>query len=242
MTISPTADAIAERLGAIPTASICDAYLKVGSYPVERMVLRRLRPLGSLQVRAAGRARTQQIVSLRDSGRGSVVANRELHFELVDRARPGDFLVVGVAGTDLLASFGDILALKAKSMGVAGVAVDGAIRDAAYIERLELPIWCDGVTMIPQGFGGYSVATVNEPVTCAGVEIEPDDLIVADSDGVVIVPESIAERIAELAEELEAAEAQAREGIGAGRDLKDLYPSRDYYRGDDPSATGEESR
>jgi regulator of RNase E activity RraA len=243
VTVSPTTDALAERLAALPTASICDAFLKLGSYPVERMVFRRLRPLGSLQTRAAGRARTQQVVSLRDKGRGSVVANRELHFELVDRTRLGDFLVIGVAGTDLLASFGDILALKAKAMGAVGVAVDGAIRDAAYIERLALPIWCDGVTMIPQGFGGYSVAAVNQPVTCAGVEVQPDDLIVADGDGVVVVPEVVAERIAELAEELEAAEEEARAGIEAGRDLTDLYPSRDYYRGDaDASAAGEGGR
>jgi regulator of RNase E activity RraA len=243
MATSTFDDALLERLGAIPTASICDAYLKLGAFPAERMVLRRLRPLGSLQTRVAGRARTQQLVSLRDKARGSVVANRELHFELVDRARPGDFLVIAVAGRDFLASFGDILALKAKSMGVAAVAVDGAIRDAAYIERLELPIWCDGITMIPQGYGGYSVAAVNEPVTCAGVEIEPDDLVLADSDGVVVVPDRDADRVVALAEELEQAEQHARDGIEQGRDLKDLYPSRDYYRGgDDDSPAGEESK
>src|SRR6476661_4329821 len=129
-----TVDPLVERLAALPTASLCDAFLKSGTYPAERLVMRKVRPLGSLQTRAAGRARTQQLVSLRDKARGSVVANRHLHFELVDRTRPGDFLVVAVAGSDLLASFGDILALKAKAMGAAGVVVDGATRDAAFIE------------------------------------------------------------------------------------------------------------
>ena len=224
------ADPLVERLAALPTASLCDAFLKSGTYPAERLVMRKVRPLGSLQTRAAGRARTQQLVSLRDKARGSVVANRALHFELVDETRPGDFLVVATAANDLLASWGDILALKAKAMGAAGVVVDGAIRDAALIERLELPMWCDGITMIPQGYGGYSVESVNQTVTCAGVEVQPDDVIVADGDGVIVIPQAEAESIAQIAEEMEAAEERAREGIADGKPLESLYPSRDYYR------------
>jgi regulator of RNase E activity RraA len=230
MTQTVNDDALVERLASIPTASLCDAFLKSGVYPPERVVMRKVRPLGSLQVRVAGRARTQQLVSLRDKARGSVVSNRRLHFELVDRTRPGDFLVVAVAGSDLLASFGDILALKAKTMGAAGVVVDGATRDAAFIERLELPVWCEGITMIPQGYGGYSVESVDQPVTCAGVEVRPGDLIVADGDGVIVLPEAEAEEITRLAEELEADEERARVGIAEGQDLEVLYPSRAYYK------------
>jgi 5-oxopent-3-ene-1,2,5-tricarboxylate decarboxylase/2-hydroxyhepta-2,4-diene-1,7-dioate isomerase len=226
-------DTLVQRFAALPTASICDAYLKSGVYPPERVVMRNVRPVGSLQIRAVGRARTQQLVSLRDKSRGSVVANRRLHFELVDRTRPGDFLVVAVAGSDLLASFGDILALKAKAMGAAGVVVDGATRDAALIERIELPMWCDGITMIPQGYGGYSVESVDQPVTCAGVEVRPGDLVVADGDGVIVVPEEEAEQIAQIAEALEADEEHARTGIAEGQDLELLYPSRAYYKSND---------
>jgi regulator of RNase E activity RraA len=221
---------LVDRLAQLPTATLCDAYLKTGSLPPERVVMRKLQPLGSLQQRAAGPARTQQLISLRDRGRGSMVTNRHLHFELVDGTEPGDFLIVAVAGTDLLASFGDMLALKAKNMGAAGVAVDGAVRDAAYIERLELPVWCDGVTPIPQGHGGYSVASVNEPVTCAGVEVIPGDLVVADGDGVIVLPQADAADLATIAEEIEANEEHAREGVAAGTPLEDLYPSRDYYK------------
>lgn len=227
-----TADAVLARLEQLPTATLCDAFLKLGARPIERMVMRRLRPLGSLQTRAVGLARTQQLVSLRDAAEGSVVTNRPLHFELVDGASPGDVLVIAVAGDDLLASFGDVLAMKAKHQGAAGVVVDGAVRDAGYIERIELPLWCDGVTMIPQGHGGYSVASVNEPVTCAGVHVRPGDYVVADSDGVIVVPVEEAEPVIALAEELEAAEEHAREGIRQGSALADLYPSRDYYRRD----------
>ena len=232
-------DALVERLLEMPTASLCDAFLKSGMYPPERVVMRKVRPLGSLHVRAVGRARTQQLVSLRDKARGSVVSNRRLHFELVDRTRPGDFLVVAVAGGDLLASWGDILAMKAKAMGAAGVVVDGATRDAAFIERLELPMWCDGITMIPQGYGGYSVESVDEPVTCAGVEVCPGDLVVADGDGVIVLPEADAEEIVKIAEALEADEESARAGIAEGKDLELLYPSRAYYK---PSDDEEEQK
>ena len=223
-------ETLVDRLAVLPTATLCDAYLKVGVLPPERAVMRKLQPLGSRRQRAAGRARTQQLVSLRDRARGSVVSDRRLHFELVDYVQPGDFLVVAVAGSDLLASFGDMLALKAKTMGAAGVAVDGAVRDAAYIEQLELPMWCDGVTMIPQGHGGYSVASVNEPVTCAGVEVVPGDYVVADGDGVIVIPERDAEEITATAEGIEADEERAREGVAKGLSLEELYPSRDYYR------------
>jgi regulator of RNase E activity RraA len=224
-----TDDPLLTRLAAIPTPTICDAYLKLGTYPPERLVMRRVRPVVSLQQRAVGRARTQQLISLRERGKGSVVANRELHFELVDATNHGDFLVMAVAGDDHVASLGDILALKARRRGAAGIVVDGPTRDAPLIERIGLPVWSDGITMIPQGYGGYSVESVNEPVTCAGVEVRPGDLVAADGDGVIVIPAAEGDEIVALCEELEAAEEVAREGIERGEPLLDLYPSRSYY-------------
>jgi regulator of RNase E activity RraA len=84
--------------------------------------------------------------------------------------------------------------------------------------------------MVPQGFGGYSVQSVNQSVVCGGVEVNPGDLIVADGDGVVVVPWEDAEKIAQVCEEMEAAEEHARQGIQRGDALEALYPSRDYYK------------
>jgi regulator of RNase E activity RraA len=222
-------DTFLERLSEIPTATICDAYARLKIRPLERIVMRDLLPIGGVRSRAVGRARTQQLVSLRDAERGSLVADRDLHFSIVDGAEAGDFIVVAAAGPDKLASWGDVLALKAKAQGVAGVAVDGAVRDAGVIVEIDLPLWSSGVTPIPQGYGGYSVQSVNAPVTCAGVEVEPGDYIVGDSDGVVVVPPTEAAAVLELSEELESQEQRAREGIAEGRPLVDLYPSRAYY-------------
>jgi 5-oxopent-3-ene-1,2,5-tricarboxylate decarboxylase / 2-hydroxyhepta-2,4-diene-1,7-dioate isomerase len=222
-------DMLIERLEHIPTATVCDAYAKLKIRPLERVVMRGLQPIVPLQQRVVGRARTQQLVSLRNPQEGSLIADRALHFEIVDGAQPGDVIVVAVAGSDKLASWGDVLALKAHAQGVAAVVVDGAVRDASVIAEIGLPVWSDGVTPIPQGYGGYSVQSVNESVTCAGVEVRPGDLIVADADGVVVIPASELEDILPICEEFEEQERRARDGIAAGKALKDLYPSRAYY-------------
>lgn len=222
-------DELVERLRHIPTATVCDAYARLKIRPLERIVLRRVRPIGPPGERVVGRARTQQLASLRDAKRSSLVVNRELHFELVDGAAPGDFIVIAAGGRDHLASFGDVLALKAKNMGVVGVVVDGATRDASFIAEIGLPLWCNGITPIPQGYGGYSVEAVNVPVTCDGVEVRPGDLVVADGDGVVVVPPDELAQILPLCEELEEQEQRAREGIARGESLVGLYPSRAYY-------------
>ncbi len=226
-------DLMIERLRKIPTATICDAYLRLKLGPADRIVMRRVTALDSYAGSVVGRARTQQMVTVRDPARGSMVADRELHFELVDGAQADDFLVVAVAGHVLLASFGDMLALKAHAQGAAGVVLDGATRDARVIRDLGLPLWCDGVTPIPQGSGGYSVQSVNQTVTCAGVEVFPGDWVVGDDDGVVVVRPDEVERILEIAEELEATEHTAREGVKAGKTLSELYPSRAYYARND---------
>jgi len=230
-----SSDPILESFDAIPTATIFDAHVKLGIRPPLRMVIRGSRPLLGHQSRAVGRARTQQLTIVREVSRSSLVADRPLHFELVDKAVPGDFLVVAVPGDDELAVFGDILAAKTKERGAVGIITDGYVRDAAFIENIRLQTWCKGVTMIPQGFGGYSVQSVNKTVTCGGVEVSPGDIIVADGDGAIVVPLEDVEKIAKICQEMEAAEERARVGLASGAALENLYPSRDYYRGNKPA-------
>jgi len=109
------------------------------------------------------------------------------------------------------------------------VVLDGGLRDAAFIVELGLPTWCDGITPIPQGYGGYSVGAVEVTVTCAGVQVDPGAIVVGDGDGVVVVPPGEVETILPTCEELEQQEEAARAGIAEGRPLVDLYPSRAYY-------------
>ena len=133
--------------------------------------------------RAAGPART----ALCASGDNTMV------HALVARARPGDVLVLTSAEPAPIAFVGDLLATQALARGVAGILVDGAIRDLDELAELGLPIWTRFVRA--QGATKGEVGKLDVPVVVGGVEIRPGDLVVMDSDGAVVVP---AERVDEM--------------------------------------------
>jgi regulator of RNase E activity RraA len=218
---------LAARIGSLPTSTLCDVSIKLVTRRIERMIMRGPRPL-SVHSRAVGRARTQQVVSIRDRARSSGVADWPRHVGLARDAKAGDVLVIAVAGIDEVASFGDVIAAQALARGVVGAIVDGYIRDAASIDRMGFPIWSLGTSMIPQGYLDYSVHSIDEPVTCGGVEVQPGDWIVADGDGVIVLPTDEADAIVRAAEDLNARESTAREGISRGGDVAALYPKRAF--------------
>ena len=156
-----------------------------------------------------------------------------LHFELVDGLGPATSSSSRWPATDLLASVGRHARAEGEGDGCRrGRRRRRDPRRRATSNGSSLPMWCDGITMIPQGYGGYSVESVNEPVTCAGVEVAPGDLIVADSDGVIVIPQpkrSRSRRSPKRSKPRRSAHARA---LPRGTPLESLYPSRDYYRPD----------
>ncbi len=128
----------------------------------------------------------------------------EVRRAAIEMTQPGDVLVIAGRGNPLWAMLGDKLASILMAHGVAGVVIDGLARDADAIGRLGLPVWCRGRATSAgprQGPG-----EINVPVACGGVVVNPGDLIVADADGVVVVPRDAARAIAGVATE-RAAEA-----------------------------------
>lgn len=111
--------------------------------------------------------------------------NLAIHRAL-DDARPGDVLVVNALGESSRAVFGDLLAEVCLAHEVAGVVIDGAVRDAAAIAALGLPVWARGVT--PAGPSKHGPGHIGVPIACGRVVVNPGDLIVADGDGVAVVP------------------------------------------------------
>ena len=113
------------------------------------------------------------------------------------------------------ASFGDGMATVHKRLGVAGAIIDGTVRDLAGIERVGLPIWAWGT--VP-GHGVFNVTRINTPITVGQLRIRPGDLILADGDGCVRIPNAHADEILRLAGEVRAMEA----------DIFEFYNSSDF--------------
>ncbi|MET9387407.1 4-carboxy-4-hydroxy-2-oxoadipate aldolase/oxaloacetate decarboxylase [Streptomyces sp. NPDC002928] len=126
--------------------------------------------------------------------------NTMVHAALAE-CRPGDLLVVGVTAPSEHGMFGDMLATSARALGLAGVVLAAAVRDARSLREMEFPVWARAVAA--SGTIKASPGWVNIPISCGGVVVNPGDVVVADDDGVVVV-----ER-ADAAEVLERAKARA---------------------------------
>jgi RraA family protein len=140
--------------------------------------------------------------------------NLMLH-RAIDLAQPGDVIVVDAGGELSIAITGELMMGWAAKRGIAAVVVDGAIRDAAQLGELNLGVWARGVT--PSGPYKDGPGEIGTPIACGGQVVMPGDLIMADEDGVVVLPLADAEAAIAAAEGHNAKEVQAQAAIDAGR-------------------------
>ena len=134
-------------------------------------------------------------------------------------AEPGDVLVVqGVAG---ISSMGGISASIGKRQGESGAVVDGAVRDIAHSRDIGYPVWSSGVSPVTGKWRIQTVA-VNKPVTIAGMEVHPGDLVVADECGVCFVPHARAAEVLEKARQIEQWEKRRLDELAAGMPLSEF--------------------
>lgn len=117
--------------------------------------------------------------------------------EILDQAEPGSILVYVMQDGLEIAAMGNLMATTAKVRGLAGVVIDGAVRDVTEIRQIGLPVWSRRVS--PATSVGRMVSVDKQiPVQCGGVTVNPGDYLVADADGVVVIPQAAAERVVEL--------------------------------------------
>src|SRR5271155_3592990 len=208
-------------LSNITTATITTVLLKKG---LRNVWLRGTRPLRPGQKRVVGPAFTLRFVPAREDlatpeSWSSPISTRAA----IEAMPPGCVAVVDAMGTTHAGIFGDILCQRMKVRGVAGLVTDGVVRDVAGVLETGLPVWCMGVAA-PPSVAGLTFVNWQEPIGCGGVAVFPDDVIVADDDGAVVIPQALLDEVVEVAAEQERLEAWIIGEVQAGVALPGLYP------------------
>ena len=210
-------------LEAITTATLTTVLLKKG---LRNVWIRGSRPLAAgLPARRAGRAFTLRFVPAREDLATPASWASPISTRAAIEAMPaGVIAVVDAMGTTGAGIFGDILCARMAKREVAGLVSDGVVRDLAGVLGTGLPVWCQG-TAAPASVNGLTFVGWQEPIGCGGVAVFPNDVIVADGDGAVVIPAALLNDVLLLAVEQERLEGWIMGEVGRGVPLPGLYPA-----------------
>jgi regulator of RNase E activity RraA len=214
-----------DKLKTVSTATICTALYKRG---FRNQMIQGVVPLDAGKPTMVGEAFTLRYIPAReDLNPITVFQNREHpQRKAVEDCPPGAVFVIDSRKDARAASAGSILVTRLMKRGVAGVVTDGGFRDAAEIARLGIPSFHSRPSA-PTNLTIHQALDINVPIGCGDAPVWPGDVIVGDSDGVVVIPAHIAAEIADEAVEMTAFEDFVTEKVNEGRTIIGLYPATD---------------
>jgi len=179
----------------------------------------RIRPLDEACV-MIGRARTAAFMEVYHHDAGS--NPYELEIALVDSLQPDDIPVFACSNPARVAPWGELLSTAAKARGAAGALMDGCTRDVRAIKAMAFPVFHGGIGPLDSKGRGRIMA-VDVPIECAGVRVEPGDLVFGDADGVVVIPKRVEAQVLQLAMEKVAGERDTLRDLQRGDKLGDVF-------------------
>ncbi len=219
-------------LSGITTATLTTVLLKKG---LRNVWLRGPKPLRSGQKRLVGPAFTLRFVPAREDlatpeSWSSPISTRAA----IEAMQAGCIAVVDAMGISDAGIFGDILCARMKIRGVAALVTDGVVRDVAGVLDTGLPVWCKGAAA-PPSVAGLTFVNWQEPIGCGGVAVFPDDVMVVDEDGAVVIPRALLGDVVEQAVEQEKLEAwimgEVRSGYATAWSLSSQCGNQSQIRG-----------
>ncbi|BBK34135.1 regulator of RNase E activity RraA [Stella humosa] len=212
---------IVEALSGVSTATLTTYLLKKG---LRNVWMRGTKPLREGQPRLVGRAFTLRFVPAReDLATPESWANPRSTRAAIEAMPEGCITVVDAMGITDAGIFGDILCARMQKRGVAALVTDGVVRDIAGVLGTGLPVWCQGAAA-PPSVAGLTFVNWQEPIGCGGVAVFPDDVVVVDQDGAVLIPAAFLDDVIKGALEQEALETWIMGEVEKGAALPGLYP------------------
>jgi regulator of RNase E activity RraA len=208
-------------LSRVTTATITTILLKKG---LRNVWMRGTRPLSPGHPRIVGPAFTLRFVPAREDLATPASWGNPISTRAAIEAMPaGCVAVVDAMGITDAGIFGDILCARMAKRGVAALVTDGVVRDVAGVRGTGLPVWCLGAAA-PPSVAGLTFVAWQQPVGCGGVAVFPDDVVVVDDDGAVLIPAALLDEVVADAVEQERLEEWIMGEVAHGAALPGLYP------------------
>lgn len=231
MPLNPTTR---DLLAQVSTATLCTALFKKG---LRNQFLQNVHPLRTGRANMVGEAFTLRYIPAREDLNTIDVFKNPDHPQrkAVEDCPPGAVLVIDSRKDARAASAGSILASRLMKRGAAGLVTDGGFRDTPDIAALDMPAYHQRPSA-PTNLTLHQAIDINQPIACGDVAVFPGDVLVGDSEGVIVIPAHLADEIATEATEMTAFEDFVTEAVLQGRSIIGLYPPTDPQAGIDFAA------